>query len=54
MKIVRFLLGRCTTLEGFAMNDFEAMAVGDIDTLAGATTNQGCLFNPVIFIMRPQ
>jgi hypothetical protein len=42
------------TIEGFAMNDFQAMATGNIDTLTGETTNGGCRFNPVIFTIRPQ
>ena len=54
MKIVRFLVGRCITIEGFAMNDFESMSVGDVTTITGGTNNQGCLFNAAIFTIRPQ
>jgi hypothetical protein len=54
MKIVRLLRGHCTTLEGFVMNDFEAMPVADTNTLFGETFNQGCRFNAVIFQIRPQ
>lgn len=54
MKIVRLLLGRCITVEGYAMNDFEAMAAGDVSTVSGDTINAGCRFDPVIFTIRPQ
>lgn len=54
MKIVRLLVGHCITPEGYAMNDFEAMATGGVSTLGGETINAGCRFNPVIFTIRPQ
>lgn len=54
MKIVRLQAGRCYTLEGFAMNDWETMIVGEIQTVSGETVNAGCRFDPVIFTIRPQ
>jgi hypothetical protein len=54
MKIVRLLQGQCITPEGYAMNDFEAMATGDTSTVSGETVNAGCRFDPVTFTMRPQ
>jgi hypothetical protein len=55
MNIIRLLLGHCITVEGFAMNDFETMNVGNVASVSGETTNNaGCDFDPVIFTIRPQ
>jgi hypothetical protein len=57
MKIVRFLLGQCYALDGWALNDVEAMLVGDVavgDPLLGSVVNGACLFDQIILTVRPQ
>jgi hypothetical protein len=54
MNDVRLETGRCYTLVGFAMNDFELMTVGDVTTLSGESENAECSFDPVTFTIRPQ
>jgi hypothetical protein len=53
----RFLLGQCYALDGWALNDVEAMLVGDVavgDPLLGSVVNGVCLFDPIILTVRPQ
>lgn len=50
---VRLLTGRFFAVDGYAINDFESISLGDVEDLNnGVTTNQDCSWGETSFFSR--
>ena len=50
---VRLLTGTFFSVDGFALNDMEALSVGDVDDLTlGVLANGGCDWGDTVFFNR--